>query len=54
MQMRVAQLVYTATGVAGVDAVRIALDGELVEAIGGEGLVVDHPLTRDEFAQFAP
>lgn len=54
VQLRVAQVVYTATGVEGVESVRIALDGELAEAIGGEGVIVDHPLTRDDFAQFAP
>lgn len=49
MQARVAQVVYTATQFALVDAVRFAVDGEDVDALGGEGLVVEEPLTRRDF-----
>jgi spore germination protein GerM len=38
--------VWTATGFRRVEAVRIALGGRLVRPIGGEGLMVDRPLTR--------
>lgn len=49
MQARVAQVVYTATQFAQVDRVRILIDGEEVDAIGGEGLVVEEPLAREDF-----
>lgn len=54
MQLRVAQVVYQATQVDGVDGVRIAIDGEVVDTIGGEGLVVDHPMDRTEFDEVSP
>ncbi|HVM68583.1 MAG TPA: GerMN domain-containing protein [Gaiellaceae bacterium] len=46
MQLRLAQLVYTATALAGVDRVRLAIDGTVVGSIGGEGLLVGTPQTR--------
>ncbi|MFP5377099.1 MAG: GerMN domain-containing protein [Acidimicrobiia bacterium] len=49
MQARVAQVVFTATQFASVDAVRFAIDGEDVDALGGEGLLVEEPLTRGDF-----
>ena len=51
MQLRVAQIVYTATQFEGVDAVRILIDGKEVDAIGGEGVVVSEPLTRRDFQE---
>ena len=54
MQLRVAQIVYTGTQFEGVDAVRILIEGERVEAIGGEGFIVAKPLTRRDFQDFAP
>lgn len=54
MQMRVAQVVYTGTQFEGIDRVRILIDGESVEAIGGEGIVVAEPLTRRDFQDVAP
>jgi spore germination protein GerM len=54
MELRVGQVVYTATGVKGIDAVRILLEGERVDAIGGEGFVVSKPLTRRDFQNVAP
>lgn len=54
MQMRVAQVVYTATQFEGIDAARITIEGEMVDAIGGEGVMVDRPLTRRDFQGFAP
>jgi hypothetical protein len=38
MQMRVAQIVYTGTQFDGIESVRILVDGETVDAIGGEGV----------------
>lgn len=54
MQLRVAQVVYTATQFEGVERVRILIDGEEVEAIGGEGLIVAEPLSRRDFQDHAP
>lgn len=49
MQARIAQVVFTATQFDQVSGVEILIDGEEVEAIGGEGLVVDQALSRDDF-----
>ncbi|HWC15018.1 MAG TPA: Gmad2 immunoglobulin-like domain-containing protein [Actinomycetota bacterium] len=54
MQLRVAQVVYTATQFEGVERVRILIEGEEVEAIGGEGVIVSEPLSRRDFKDFAP
>lgn len=54
MQLRVAQIVYTGTQFEGIDAVRILIDGERVDAIGGEGIVASEPLTRRDFQNVAP
>ena len=54
MQMRVAQVVYTGTQFPGIESVRIMLEGEMVDAIGGEGFIVSEPLTRRDFQDFAP
>jgi germination protein M len=49
MNARLAQVVYTITQFPSVRGVQLRLDGEDVEAIGGEGLMVDRPLTRADF-----
>lgn len=54
MQLRVAQVIYQATQVEGVDSMRIAIAGRLVGSIGGEGVMVDHPMDRTEFPDLAP
>lgn len=54
MQLRVAQVVYAATQFDGIKSVRITIEGEDVDAIGGEGVVVAEPLTRRDFQDFAP
>jgi spore germination protein GerM len=51
MQARVAQLVHTATQFDTVDSVRMLVDGEEVESIGGEGLMVDQPLGRADLEE---
>jgi germination protein M len=53
MQARVAQVVYTLTALTGIDRVSFQLDGERVEAIGGEGLMVEPPVGRDDFSALA-
>jgi germination protein M len=53
MQVRVAQIVFTLTALDDIDAVTIVLDGDEVDAIGGEGVpAVD--LTRSDFAAVVP
>ena len=54
MLTRVAQVVYTLTSFPTVRSVRFLIDGRRVEAIGGEGVIVDHPLTRADVAGQAP
>lgn len=54
MQMRVAQVIYTATQFEGIDSARIMIDGEMVDSIGGEGMMVDRPLSRRDLQDFAP
>ena len=54
MSMRLAQVVYTVTQFSTVKGVQFALDGEPIEVIGGEGVVIDHPLTRKDYAELLP
>lgn len=54
MLTRVAQVVYTLTGFSTVRSVRFLIDGRRVDSIGGEGVIVDHPLTRADLADQAP
>jgi germination protein M len=54
MQMRLAQVVYTLTQFPTVKGVVFSLDGEPIEVLGGEGLVIDHPLTRRDFRDLLP
>ena len=54
MQMRLAQLVYTATQAASVDAMALEIDGEPVTTLGGEGIIIDGPLSRSDFPDQAP
>lgn len=54
MQLRVGQVVFTTTQVTGVEGVRIALDGEVVDSIGGEGVLVDRPMARSDFTDVSP
>ncbi len=52
MQMRVAQIVYTGTQFDGIDTVRILIEGERVDAIGGEGVPAGGE--RRDFQNVAP
>lgn len=49
-----AQIVYTATGVAGVTGVRFTLNGAPVEVPTPSGSLTAQPIGRDAFAEFAP
>ncbi len=54
MRMRLAQVVFTATQFDTVNQVQFRIDGQEVDAIGGEGVMVDQPLTRDDFEDLSP
>ena len=52
--MRLAQVVHTGTQFDSVDDVQILIEGEFVETIGGEGVMVGDPLDREDFEDQAP
>ncbi len=54
MTTRIAQVVYTLTQFPTVESVAFRLDGEPVEAIGGDGVLVDPPATRASFEDVTP
>ena len=49
MNARLAQVVYTVTQFDTVDEVLIHIDGEAVETLGGEGLLIAEPMVREDF-----
>jgi spore germination protein GerM len=49
MTGRVAQILYTATSINPNTNVWIDVEGKRLEVLGGEGLVLDQPLTRQNF-----
>jgi hypothetical protein len=54
MTSRVAQLVYTLTRFPTVRAVRFLMEGEPVEALGGEGIMLAVPQRRADWREFEP
>jgi spore germination protein GerM len=54
MQMRLAQVVFTITQFPTVKGVVFSLDGEQIDVLGGEGIIIDHPLTRRDYAELLP
>lgn len=54
MRMRIAQVVYTLTQFDTVQGVLFKIDGEPVESIGGEGVMVDTPQTRKDYEDLLP
>ena len=54
MNMRIAQVVYTLTQFPSVKGVLFALDGQPVDVLGGEGVVVDQPVTRKDYRGLVP
>ncbi|MEX0674146.1 MAG: Gmad2 immunoglobulin-like domain-containing protein [Gaiellaceae bacterium] len=54
MTARLAELVFTLTQFSTVDRVQLELEGEPVSVFGGEGIVIDEPLTREDFVDLMP
>jgi germination protein M len=54
MNMRIAQVVYTLTQFPTVKGVLFELDGRRVDVLGGEGVIVDQPVTRKDFRSLLP
>jgi spore germination protein GerM len=49
MMGRVAQILYTATSANPDAPVFLSVEGKLLETLGGEGLMLEQPMTRQEF-----
>ncbi len=54
MKERVAQVVFTLTGLPDIDIVSFSIDGKHIDSIGGEGLLLEPLPTRNTFAPFLP
>lgn len=54
MGARMAQLVTTLTQFPSVAKVRLWLDGKPAQTLGGEGLIVDHPIGRADLEEWLP
>jgi spore germination protein GerM len=54
MFMRLAEVVFTLTQFSSVQGVNFKLDGEPIEVLGGEGIIIDHPMTRADFEDQSP
>ena len=54
MQLRAAEVVYTLTQFSTVKTVRFEIDGVVVQALGGEGLIVMPPAGREAYENVTP
>jgi spore germination protein GerM len=53
MRLRLAQLVYTLTSLQDVERVLLLVEGQPVRVVG-EGLEIENPLTREQYASVSP
>ena len=54
MMMRLAQVVFTLTQFPSVTGVNFMLDGKPIDVLGGEGIIIDHPMTRADYEDMSP
>jgi germination protein M len=54
MMMRLAQVVFTLTQFPSVTGVNFMLDGKPIDVLGGEGIIIDHPMTRADYEEMSP
>jgi len=54
MMMRLAQVVFTLTQFPSVQGVSFMLDGKPIDVLGGEGIIIDHPMTRADYEDMSP
>lgn len=52
--MRLAQIVYTLTQYGTIEAVEFYMDGKKVDVFSGEGLILDHPQTPEDYYDLIP
>jgi len=54
MMMRLAEVVFTLTQFPTVDGVSFKLDGRPIDVLGGEGIIIDHPMSRADYEDMSP
>ena len=54
MMMRLAEVIFTITQFPTVDGVNFKLDGKAIDVLGGEGLILDHPMSRADYEDMSP
>ena len=54
MLTRLAQVVFTLTQFPSVEGVNFKLDGDSIDVLGGEGIIIDHPMSREDYEDLSP